>query len=61
LGLLNNEVKQQIIDELTQAKKNEVATKWFEGVQKSYESKTVFAKGYSMPPAQTTSTETTTG
>jgi hypothetical protein len=56
-----DEVKQQIIDELTQAKKNEVATKWFEGVQKSYESKTVFAKGYSMPPAQTTSTETTTG
>ena len=46
---------------MTQAKKNEVATKWFEGVQKSYESKTAFAKGYSMPPAQTTSTATTTG
>lgn len=56
-----DEVKQPIIDELTQAKKNEVATKWFEGVQKSYESKTAFAKGYSMPPAQTTSTATTTG
>ena len=56
-----DEVKQQIIDELTQTKKNEVATKWFEGVQKSYESKTAFAKGYSMPPAQTTSTATTTG
>ena len=56
-----NDVKQQIIDEMTQAKKNEVATKWFEGVQKSYESKTAFAKGYSMPPAQTTSTATTTG
>ena len=37
------------------------ATKWFEGVQKSYESKTAFAEGYSMPPAQTTSTATTTG
>lgn len=56
-----NDVKQQIIDEMTQAKKNEAATKWFEGVQKSYESKTAFAKGYSMPPAQTTSTATTTG
>ena len=56
-----DEVKQQIIDELTQAKKNEAATKWFEGVQKSYESKTAFAEGYSMPPAQTTSTATTTG
>ena len=56
-----DEVKQQIIDELTQAKKDEVATKWLEGVQKSYESKTTFAKGYSMPPAQTTSTATTTG
>jgi hypothetical protein len=49
----SGEVKQQIIDELTQAKKNEVASKWFEGVLKSYESKTAFAKGYSMPPAQT--------
>lgn len=52
------DVKQQIIDELTQAKKNEAATKWFEGVQKGYEKKSAFAKGYSLPPQQTVSTST---
>ena len=52
------DVKQQIIDELSQTKKNEAATKWFEGVQKSFEAKTAFAKGYSLPPQQTTSTTT---
>ncbi len=53
------DVKQQIIDELTQTKKNEVATKWFEDVQKSYEPKTAFAAGYSLPPVQTTDTTAT--
>jgi parvulin-like peptidyl-prolyl isomerase len=52
------DVKQQIIDELSQTKKNEAATKWFEGVQKSFEAKTAYAKGYSLPPQQTTSTTT---
>jgi parvulin-like peptidyl-prolyl isomerase len=58
-----DEVKQQIIDELTQTKKNEAATKWFEGVQKDYAAKTAFAAGYELPPAQTTATTTaeTTG
>lgn len=55
-----NDVKQQIIDALTSAKKNEVATKWFDGVQKDYAAKSAFAKGYSLPPQQTTSTQTTT-
>jgi parvulin-like peptidyl-prolyl isomerase len=50
------EVKQQITDELTQTTKNEAATKWFEGVQKSFEPRTAFAEGYSLPPTQTTST-----
>ena len=54
------DVKQQIVDALTQAKKNEVATKWFDGVQKDYAAKSAFAKGYSLPPQQTTSTQTTT-
>lgn len=58
-----DEVKQQIIDELTQTKKNEVATTWFEGVQKDYAAKTAFAAGYELPPAQTTEATTaeTTG
>ena len=46
------DVKQQIIDELTQTKKNEAATKWFDGVQKDYEAKSAYAKGYSLPPKQ---------
>jgi parvulin-like peptidyl-prolyl isomerase len=53
-----NDVKQQIIDELSQTKKNEAATKWFDGVQKEYAAKTGFAKGYSLPPQQTASTST---
>ncbi len=53
------DVKQQIIDEQTQVKKNEAATKWFEGVQKKYEPKTAYAKGYQLPPVQTTTAETT--
>jgi parvulin-like peptidyl-prolyl isomerase len=52
------DVKQQIIDELSQTKKNEAATKWFDGVQKEYAAKTGFAKGYSLPPQQTASTST---
>ncbi|MGI9116430.1 MAG: SurA N-terminal domain-containing protein [Gaiellales bacterium] len=52
------DVKQQIIDELTQTEKNAAATKWFDGVQKDYASKSAFAKGYSLPPQQTTSTST---
>ncbi len=55
------DVKQQIIDEMSQTKKNEAATKWFDGVQKDYAAKTAFAKGYSLPPQQTASTATTTG
>ena len=58
-----SEVKQQVIDELTQTKKNEVATKWFESVQKSYVPMTAFAKGYGLPPVSPTTTadSTTTG
>ena len=52
------DVKQQIIDELSQTKKNEAATKWFDGVQKEYAAKTGFAKGYSLPPQQAASTST---
>ena len=51
-------VKKQIVDELTQAKKNEVATKWFDGVQKDYDKKSAYAKGYSLPPQQTTAAST---
>lgn len=53
------DVKQQIVDELSQTKKNDAATKWFDNVQKEYAAKIAFAKGYSLPPQQTTSTATT--
>ncbi len=52
------DVKQQIIDELTQTRKNEAATKWFDGVQKDYDKKSAYAKGYSLPPQQTTAAST---
>ena len=52
-------VKAQIVTQLEQQKKNDVATKWFDGVQKEYEAKSVYAKGYSLPPkAKTSSTST---
>ncbi len=53
------DVKQQIIDEQTQNKKNEVATTWFEGIQKKYEARTAFAPGYSLPATQSTTDEPT--
>ena len=55
------DVKQQIIDELSQTKKNEAATKWFDGVQKQYAAKSAYAKGYSLPPQQTATDATTAG
>lgn len=54
------DVKQQIVDELTQTKKNEAATKWFDGVQKKFADRTAFAKGYALPAPQTTAADTTT-
>ena len=56
-----DEVKKQITDELSQTKKNEAATKWFDGIQKDYAKQTAYAKGYTLPPATTAATATTTG
>ncbi len=53
-------VEQQITDGLLQEKKDAAATKWFEGVMKSYAAKTAFATGYSLPPVVPASTTTTT-
>ncbi len=54
-----SDVKQQIVDELTQTKKNEAATKWFDGVQKKFAARSAFAKGYALPAPQATTTGTT--
>ena len=51
-------VKKQIVDQLLQQKKNDVATKWFEGAQKDYEAKSAYAKGYSLPPKTPTTAST---
>jgi len=56
------EVKAQIKTQLEQAQNNKSVADWFAGIQKTYEGKTSFATGYSLPPTTTAgSTAATTG
>jgi parvulin-like peptidyl-prolyl isomerase len=55
------DVQQQIVDQLTQERKNEAATTWFEEAQASFEARTAFAKGYSLPPVPEAEPTDTTG
>jgi foldase protein PrsA len=56
------DVKAQIKTQLEDARKNQSVASWFADIQKQYEAKTSFAKGYSLPPSTTAgATGATTG
>jgi peptidyl-prolyl cis-trans isomerase C len=55
-----DQVTTQIKSEIETERKNAAATTWYDRIKASYIAQAAFAKGYSLPPATTASTGTTT-